>query len=95
MQIPKILLVNDDGASLFALQSLLMVAPRQPDYAPITGTSGHEALGQVSIHEFAHPRSSAVPIRFQGTLLSEPVPAAQIPERLLDAVQGAPTPTRR
>ena len=51
MQIPKVLLVNDDAASLFALESLLMGAPH--DYQLITASSGHEALRQVLRHEFA------------------------------------------
>ncbi len=53
MQIPKVLLVNDDAASLFALESLLMGAPGAHEYELITATSGHEALRQVLMHEFA------------------------------------------
>ena len=53
VQIPKVLLVNDDAASLFALESLLVRANPARDYELITATSGHEALRQVLIHEFA------------------------------------------
>ena len=53
MQIPKVLLVNDDAASLFALESLLLGPGREQDYELITATSGHEALRQVLTHEFA------------------------------------------
>ncbi len=53
MQIPKVLLVNDDAASLFALESLLMGPPRAQEYELMTASSGHEALRQVLNHEFA------------------------------------------
>jgi diguanylate cyclase (GGDEF)-like protein len=53
VQIPKVLLVNDDAASLFALESLLMAANQAGDYQLVTASSGHEALRQVLIHEFA------------------------------------------
>ncbi|MGZ8968170.1 MAG: putative bifunctional diguanylate cyclase/phosphodiesterase [Telluria sp.] len=53
MQIPKVLLVNDDAASLFALKSLLTPATGQHDYEVVTATSGHEALRMVLNHEFA------------------------------------------
>ena len=53
MQIPKVLLVNDDAASLVALQSLLLGVHNGQDYELITATSGHEALRQVLMHEFA------------------------------------------
>ena len=53
MQIAKVLLVNDDAASLFALQSLLMGDTPEMEYELITATSGHEALRQVLTHEFA------------------------------------------
>ena len=53
VQIPKVLLVNDDAASLFALESLLMGAGQEGEYELITATSGHEALRQVLKHEFA------------------------------------------
>ncbi|MDP3673296.1 MAG: diguanylate cyclase [Telluria sp.] len=53
MQIPKVLLVNDDAASLFALESLLVGAMREHEYEVITATSGSEALRQVLTHEFA------------------------------------------
>jgi diguanylate cyclase len=53
VQIPKVLLVNDDAASLFALESLLMGTPREHDYQLVTAGSGHEALRKVLTHEFA------------------------------------------
>jgi diguanylate cyclase (GGDEF)-like protein len=53
VQIPKVLLVNDDPASLFALESLLNQPVRDGQYELITATSGHEALRQVLMHEFA------------------------------------------
>ncbi|MES2319088.1 MAG: diguanylate cyclase [Pseudomonadota bacterium] len=53
MLIPKVLLVNDNAASLFALESLLMGATYAQEYELLTATSGHEALRQVLIHEFA------------------------------------------
>jgi diguanylate cyclase (GGDEF)-like protein len=53
VQIPKVLLVNDDAASLFALESLLMGATWQNEYELLTAGSGHEALRQVLTHEFA------------------------------------------
>ncbi|UUZ53964.1 diguanylate cyclase [Massilia sp. H-1] len=53
MLIPKVLLVNDDAASLFALESLLMAAPGDRDFELLTATSGSEALRQVLKHEFA------------------------------------------
>jgi len=51
--IPKVLLVNDDAASLFALESLLMAAAGERDFEVLTATSGNEALRQVLKHEFA------------------------------------------
>ncbi|MFP5393743.1 MAG: putative bifunctional diguanylate cyclase/phosphodiesterase [Gammaproteobacteria bacterium] len=53
MQIPKVLLVNDDPASLLALESLLSGVPGQPDYQIVTAASGKEALRHVLQHEFA------------------------------------------
>ncbi len=53
MQIPKVLLVNDDAASLIALQSLLLPAAEAGSYELITATSGNEALRQVLKHAFA------------------------------------------
>ncbi|MYM27740.1 EAL domain-containing protein [Duganella sp. CY15W] len=53
MQIPKVLLVNDDQASLYALESLLLDAADQHLYELITAASGKEALRQVLLHEFA------------------------------------------
>ncbi len=53
MQIPKVLLVNDDAASLLALQSLLLGAVEAGQYELITAASGQEALRHVLKHEFA------------------------------------------
>jgi diguanylate cyclase (GGDEF)-like protein len=53
VQKPKVLLVNDDPASLFALQSLLQDPEREHDYELVSATSGHEALRRVLTHEFA------------------------------------------
>ena len=53
VQIPKVLLVNDDAASLFALESLLMGPTREQDYELVTASSGNEALRKVLTHEFA------------------------------------------
>ncbi len=53
MRIPKVLLVNDDAASLFALESLLLGTARANEFELITAASGHEALRQVLSHEFA------------------------------------------
>ena len=53
MQIPKVLLVNDDPASLYALESLLLDAADQHLYELITAGSGKEALRQVLLHDFA------------------------------------------
>jgi signal transduction histidine kinase len=48
--IPKVLLVNDDSASLLALSSLLT---DRSGYEVITARSGEEALRQVLNHDFA------------------------------------------
>lgn len=53
MPIPKVLLVNDDPASLYALESLLSEAADQHVYELLTAGSGKEALRQVLRHEFA------------------------------------------
>lgn len=53
MHIPKVLLVNDDPASLFALENLLADSARQNGYQLLTAGSGKEALRQVLRHEFA------------------------------------------
>lgn len=50
MVTPKVLLVNDDAASLMALASLL---PERDGYEVITARSGEEALRQVLTHDFA------------------------------------------
>ncbi|GAB3543691.1 hypothetical protein GCM10027343_17490 [Noviherbaspirillum agri] len=47
---PKVLLVNDDAASLLALASLL---PERNGYEVITARSGEEALRRVLMHDFA------------------------------------------
>ncbi|NHZ90465.1 EAL domain-containing protein [Massilia sp. CCM 8733] len=51
--IPKVLLVNDDAASLLALESLLSAATRAQHYALLKASSGHEALRMVLTHDFA------------------------------------------
>ncbi|HAT30758.1 MAG TPA: GGDEF domain-containing response regulator [Janthinobacterium sp.] len=51
--IPKVLLVNDDPASLFALESLLTDAATRLEYELITAGSGKEALRHVLKHDFA------------------------------------------
>jgi diguanylate cyclase (GGDEF)-like protein len=53
VHIPKVLLVNDDPASLYALESLLLDAADQHLYELITASSGKEALRHVLMHEFA------------------------------------------
>jgi signal transduction histidine kinase len=50
---PKILVVNDDSASLLALSSLLTQNADEANYEVVTATSGHEALRQVLLHDFA------------------------------------------
>jgi signal transduction histidine kinase len=50
---PKILIVNDDPASLFALASLLARWAEDNGCAVLTARSGEEALRQVLQHEFA------------------------------------------
>jgi len=53
VQIPKVLVVNDDPASLFALESLLIDSAHQFQYELLTAGSGPEALRAVLRHEFA------------------------------------------
>ena len=50
---PKVLLVNDDPASLLALESLLSEAEERNEYQLVTARSGEEALREVLNHEFA------------------------------------------
>jgi signal transduction histidine kinase len=50
---PKVLLVNDDSASLLALTSLLTYAGEENDYEVVVARSGEEALRQVLHHDFA------------------------------------------
>jgi signal transduction histidine kinase len=50
---PKILVVNDDANSLFALTSLLALWSDQEGYDVIAARSGEEALRQVLMHDFA------------------------------------------
>ncbi|WLI90880.1 response regulator [Massilia sp. R2A-15] len=50
---PKILVVNDDAASLLALTSLLDQWAAQTNYEVMTARSGQEALRQVLLHDFA------------------------------------------
>ncbi|HZX26997.1 MAG TPA: response regulator [Telluria sp.] len=50
---PKILVVNDDPASLLALTSLLDQWAEQSQYTVVAARSGQEALRQVLLHDFA------------------------------------------
>lgn len=50
---PKVLLVNDDPASLFTLEHLLADSARQHGYQLLSAGSGKEALRQVLRHDFA------------------------------------------
>ena len=50
---PKILVVNDDAASLLALTSLLDQWAEESGYQVIAARSGQEALRQVLLHDFA------------------------------------------
>ena len=50
---PKILVVNDDAASLLALTSLLDQWADQSNYEVVSARSGQEALRQVLLHDFA------------------------------------------
>lgn len=49
----KVLVVNDDAASLLALTSLLEVWSEELDYELVPVSSGYEALRQVLLHDFA------------------------------------------
>ncbi|OON64681.1 hybrid sensor histidine kinase/response regulator [Massilia sp. KIM] len=50
---PKILVVNDDAASLLALTSLLEQWADSSNYTVLSARSGQEALRQVLLHDFA------------------------------------------
>ncbi|NHZ80898.1 response regulator [Massilia sp. CCM 8695] len=50
---PKILVVNDDPASLLALTSLLDQWADESGYSVLSARSGQEALRQVLLHDFA------------------------------------------
>ena len=50
---PKILVVNDDAASLLALTSLLDQWAQETGYEVLAARSGQEALRQVLLHDFA------------------------------------------
>jgi signal transduction histidine kinase len=50
---PKILVVNDDAGSLLALTSLLDQWAEATNYKVLSARSGHEALRQVLLHDFA------------------------------------------
>jgi signal transduction histidine kinase len=50
---PKILVVNDDPASLLALTSLLDQRAEDTNYTVVSARSGQEALRQVLLHDFA------------------------------------------
>ncbi|HEX7648052.1 MAG TPA: diguanylate cyclase, partial [Noviherbaspirillum sp.] len=53
MHKPKVLLVNDHPASLFALKTILLNAPQADQYEVFTASSGPDALRQVLEHKFA------------------------------------------
>jgi signal transduction histidine kinase len=53
MDKPKILVVNDDANSLFALTSLLAQWSGQEGYEVLAAPSGQDALRQVLMHDFA------------------------------------------
>lgn len=53
MDKPKILVVNDDANSLFALTSLLAQWSGQDGYEVLAAPSGQDALRQVLLHDFA------------------------------------------
>jgi signal transduction histidine kinase len=50
---PKILVVNDDAASLLALTSLLDLWAEETNYEVMAARSGQDALRQVLLHDFA------------------------------------------
>ena len=50
---PKILVVNDDAASLLALTSLLELWAEESNYAVLSARSGQDALREVLRHDFA------------------------------------------
>ncbi|WP_020693841.1 ATP-binding response regulator [Noviherbaspirillum massiliense] len=50
---PRVLIVNDDAASVLALSSILASDAESEGFQIITARSGEEALRQVLIHEFA------------------------------------------
>ncbi|MYM34310.1 response regulator [Duganella sp. FT94W] len=50
---PKILVVNDDANSLFALTSLLAQWAEEASYEVLAARSGQDALRQVLMHDFA------------------------------------------
>jgi len=50
---PKVLVVNDDRASLLALTSLLEARADEGNYTVLSARSGQEALRQVLLHDFA------------------------------------------
>ena len=50
---PKILVVNDDAASLLALTSLLDQWAEESNFTVLSARSGQEALRQVLLHDFA------------------------------------------
>ncbi|WP_338763835.1 EAL domain-containing protein [Massilia sp. METH4] len=53
MHIPKVLLVNDDPASLLALESLLAPHADMAGYELVKARSGNEALREMLRHDFA------------------------------------------
>jgi two-component system, sensor histidine kinase len=53
VEVPKILVVNDDAASLMALVGLLSSWEKEISFEVVTAQSGEEALRQVLWHDFA------------------------------------------
>ena len=53
MNNPKVLIVDDERASLLEMQTVLETAPDSATFEIVTATSGEEALRLVLLHEFA------------------------------------------
>jgi diguanylate cyclase (GGDEF)-like protein len=53
MQIPKVLIVNDNPATLLAMASILAAAAKRNEYEVLSATSGEDALRKVLNHDFA------------------------------------------
>ena len=53
MSNPKVLIVNNEQASLLELRTMLETAPDSATFEIVTASSGEEALRLVLLHEFA------------------------------------------